>query len=156
MLHLTPELDKALDGQAKWMISIVTQYARKQQKTGFDLEDFLGGFILYYVKFRDKYDPSRGRRTTFVFQLFRTYAYRYNRKNRISCKNVDADLPLSVVEYDEDENALIAASSKCRRESVERYARDLGWSVKRTKETLDGLRDKVRQKQTRVRAFVKK
>ena len=156
MLQITPEMDAALDGQARWIVSIVSNYAAKRQNKSLDIEDILGGFILYYLRFRDKFDPERGRRTTFVFQLFRSYSFHRARKKRHSFANVHADLPLPVVEYDEDEQKLIIASQECRRESAVRYARDLNWSVKRTEETIESLRSKVETKQRKVRAFVQK
>jgi hypothetical protein len=154
MVEITTELDNALDGQARWMLSIIRNYASKHQIKSSDAEELFADFIGFYVEKRDEYEPERGARSTFVFQVFRSFIWRRNRKSRVSPQNLVFDLPSAVVEYDDDEIELIQAFDEYSTKSASRLAKHMGRPLKHVNETLYSLQAKVAKKQRKERVVV--
>lgn len=154
MFNITPELDAALDGQAKWIYSIVLNYTRKHKINLDEAEEVFADFVVFYLGKRGQYDETRGRMTTFVFQVFRSYAFHKGRKKKIKTQNVAADVANPCIVFDRDEIELIEQFQVTRRESASRLAKDLGRSERHVEETLDSLRAKVAKRNERQRAVV--
>lgn len=146
-VEVTPELDAVLDGMGKLFVSIISSYARKYSNFADDVDDIFQDFCMFYLEKKDKYDETKGKRTTFVVLLFRTFMFRRYRKNRILSKNITADAVTFGVEYDADEIALIEAFEEGRTRHVEVLAKRVGKLPRLVTETLEGLQSKVERKQ---------
>jgi DNA-directed RNA polymerase specialized sigma24 family protein len=153
MVTITDEMDAALDGQAKWMISIIGKYVRKYHRFA-DAEELFADFVAFYLENRHHFNPERGTRSTFVFQLFRSFTFRKARKIRITTRNVVADVPVVGLEYDEDEIELLEQFAVQPRKSASRLAKDMGRKERHIEETLDSLKAKIAQRNSKQRAVV--
>jgi len=153
MVTITPEMDAALDHQAKWMISIISKYVRKYHRFA-DTEELFADFVAFYLENRHHYNAERGARSTFVFQLFRSFAFRKTRKITITTRNVVADLPVFGLEYDDDEIELLKQFDQRPRKSASRLAKDMGRKERHIEETLDSLKAKIAKRNSKQRAVV--
>jgi hypothetical protein len=109
---ITKEMDDALDGQARWIVTIVNKFCSIPANNWIDSEDFLGDFIIFYLQRRHKYDPLRGSQTKFVMILARSFCNKYVKKRRFMAMNVDAEKAVYTVELDNSERAFVESASR--------------------------------------------
>jgi len=152
MIKITDEMDAALDGQARWMVSIVTKFTRKPINNWIDPEDFLADFIVFYIKHRHKFDDTRASRSRFVMVLARSFCNRYVTKRRLPTKNLLAERATYNEALTPTEHAFVEASSrflKMGRHSVESRMDSLAkkMQISRTecRDMLDSIKDKVKK-----------
>lgn len=122
MIKITDEMDAALDGQARWMVSIVTKFTRNPINKWIDPEDFISDFIVFYLKNRHKYDATRASRSRFVMVLARSFCHKYVIKRRLPTKNLLAEKATYNESLSDSEHQFVEAASrhlKMGRHSVE-------------------------------------
>jgi hypothetical protein len=152
MIKITEEMDAALDGQARWMVSIVLRFTGKPINKWIDPEDFISDFIVFYLKNRHKFDATRASRSRFVMVLARSFCHKYVQKRRIPTKNLLAERATYNAELTADEHGFIQAASpylKMGRHSVESRMDSLAskMSIGRAecREMLESITEKVKK-----------
>jgi DNA-directed RNA polymerase specialized sigma24 family protein len=143
-INVTPELDAAFDGNAKYAIKILAQAARNSAFLG-DTEELFQEFYLFYTRKRVKYDPSRGKPTTFMFQVARSFLFTKRRSSFTMPKLVqkEADVFGSSVSLDADEQSLVDAALEAQgRYTAKSLAKQVGRSEREVMRDLESIREK--------------
>lgn len=152
-LQNVEEMDAALDGQFRWLVTIVTSYSSKYQTfKGID-EDFFQDFVIHYLANRHKYDPARASRSHWTFWLFRSWAWRRRQSQKRLPKftQKEADTFQTGVQLDADETALIDCCGNFRGKlSVATLARRAGLKELEVESRLDSIRHKVSNRRAKV------
>lgn len=143
-INVTPELDAAFDGNAKYAIKILAQAARNSAFLG-DTEELFQEFYIFYTRKRVKYDPSRGKPTTFMFQVARSFLFSKRRSSFTMPKLVqkEADVFKFGVSLDADEQGLVDAALGAQgRYTAKSLAEKVGRPLKEVVKDLESIREK--------------
>ena len=111
-IQISDEMEVALDGQARWIVSIVSNFCRKPCNKWVDPEDFFQDFVVFYLRKRHLYDANRAARTRFIMILARSFAHHYVRSKRPPMKNLNAEPARYKIDLDADEHRFVEAASK--------------------------------------------
>lgn len=147
------QMDEALDGQSKWIYSIIKAYTGKYQGFTEDQEDFLGDFIVCYLQNRHKYDPARASRSHWTYWLFRSWAWRRRQKQQKLPKFTqrEADAVKIGVQLEADEIELVECFvNNPRTESIKGLVKHSGVSQREVEDRLHAIRRKVANRRRQV------
>jgi|688.fasta_scaffold10419_16 hypothetical protein len=144
---------KEFNGCALFVHSILHRQWRAFHKMQLEYSDYFAGFCVYWLTYRDKYDPSRGSPMAFAKICAFSYMNRQQRKRKTASRelvDVSVNIPL-----DTDEQAIVDTwvGSRCMVTTVKGLADRVGLPEKTVTEILNGLVDKVAERR-RVRKIV--
>ena len=135
-----------IDGCAVFCHSILSKAWFSYYKNETEYGDFYGGFCLYWLTYRSKYDPSRGSAMAFAKICTFSYINRVRRKQKKGAQTL-ADVSVNIP-LDADEQAIVDCwvEGKCMIKTISGLADRLNMPERTVTEILAGIQDKVAER----------
>jgi hypothetical protein len=137
------------------------------QQNRVSYEDYFQDFVVIWLKYKHKFDPARGKMTTFAgtvaLNFVRAQIKKSDRRSRVryfsvqSCpfdEDFQFDVAVAPTEFDADELAVIEAYDRLESHKKIGLTRRLCQATEISKDklldTMEGIRDKVRNRDKRA------